>query len=267
MTTTATPRLALRDVGVEFPTADGARTVLTGIDLDVRAGEFVCIVGASGSGKTTLLRSMAGLIPALGTIAVDGTPIDGPSPASSFVFQSDALLPWRTVAANVALGLEVRGVGKAERTDRVGEALATVRLSDWADSFPRQLSGGMRQRVNIARALAQEPSILLMDEPFAALDAQTRELMQDELATLSSTHGWTVLFVTHQIDEAVFLGDRVVVLGASPGRVREIVDVELDRPRHVDDKRTAGFTAQVDHIWRLISDEVRVGLDSELRHR
>jgi len=259
--------MSLRSVGLTFPSRDGDREILRDVTFDVRAGEFVCVVGASGSGKTTLLRCLAGLLPlTTGSVLIDGTAISGPNAASSFVFQSDALLPWRRVEDNVALGLEVRGVAADERRRKVQEVLEVVRLGEWGRAYPGQLSGGMRQRVNIARALAQEPSILLMDEPFGALDAQTREVMQDELATLATAGGWTVVFVTHQIDEAVFLGDRVVVLGANPGGVREIVSTPHEGMRQVQDKQTPEFVAKVDHIWGLIRDDVRLGVRAELDH-
>jgi NitT/TauT family transport system ATP-binding protein len=265
----AEPTVRLRadrlSMAFDQPFEQRPRQVLDEVSLAVQAGEFVSIVGASGCGKTTLLRILAGLIrPTGGDVLLDGASITGPSDACGFVFQQDQLMPWRTVAANVAVGLEVRGWPKSERRERVAQALQMVRLERWGRHFPRELSGGMRQRVNIARALALEPEVFLMDEPFAALDAQTREMMQDELQQLCARLGSTVVFVTHQIDEAVFLGDRVIVLAADPGRIREEVIPGLPRPRHVESKRTPEFAAVVQHIWGLIAAEVRRSMQQEI---
>lgn len=260
-------KLEIRDVSVSFPgpLGRGPRKVLGGLNLDVCEGEFVCIVGASGSGKSTILRILAGLLAAdSGGVRLDGKPVTGPSADSGFVFQSDCLIPWRTVAANVAIALEVRGVAREERVSRVTHALEQVGLADWRAHFPSELSGGMRQRVNIARALAIDPSVILMDEPFAALDAQTREMMQGELLDLRDRISPTVVMVTHQIEEAVFLGDRVVVLAGSPAHVREVVVPDLPRPHDAAVKRTQAFAHHVECIWRLIADDVRASLRREL---
>lgn len=249
----------------EGPMDEEPKTVLQDINLDVRSGEFISVVGASGSGKTTVLRIMAGLLPATeGVVRLDGETLTSPSPDCGFIFQADSLMPWRTINANVALGMELRRQPKATVREKVEEVLNMVGLAGWGRHFPSELSGGMRQRVNIARALAVEPSVLLMDEPFAALDAQTREMMQDELRELVSRLNATVVFVTHQIDEAVFLGDHIVVLASAPGRIREIVTPDLEKPRHVEVKRTSQFVEIVDHIWDLISAEVKRGMQREL---
>jgi len=237
---------------------------LQDINLAVERGEFIALVGPSGCGKTTFLRIVAGLEPASsGEVTLDGRAVRGPGADRGFVFQSDNLLPWRTVFANAIIGREVAGhVGAAER-QRTMELLKLVGLEGFEHYHPRQLSGGMRQRVNLARALAIDPQILLMDEPFSSLDAQTREIMQTELMRIWEDGRKTVLFVTHQIDEAVFLADRVLVFARRPGRLRESVAIALARPRALAIKRTAEFVRYVDHIWRLIEDDVRASVIEE----
>jgi NitT/TauT family transport system ATP-binding protein len=236
----------------------GELEVLRAIDVDIAHGEFTSLVGPSGCGKTTFLRIVAGLEAAsVGQVRLDGRTVSTPGPDRGFVFQSDNLLPWRTVFANALLGPEITGrVGPEARRNTL-ELLKLVGLAGFETYYPRQLSGGMRQRVNLARALAVDPEILLMDEPFSALDAQTREIMQTELLRIWNEGRKTVLFVTHQIDEAVFLSDRVFVFGRRPGRIREAVRVNLPRPRSLEVKRAPEFIAYVDHIWRLIEDDVR----------
>jgi NitT/TauT family transport system ATP-binding protein len=242
----------------------GDLEALRGIDVSVERGEFISVVGPSGCGKTTFLRIVAGLEPATaGTILLDGQPLSGPGSNRGFVFQNDSLLPWRTVLANALIGPEVAGrVGSKER-QRTLDLLKLVGLGGFEGYYPRQLSGGMRQRVNLARALAIDPDVLLMDEPFASLDAQTREIMQTELLRIWEEGRKTVLFVTHQIDEAVFLSDRVLVFARRPGRLQESVAIKLPRPRSLALKRTPEFVATVDHIWRLIEDDVRAAVIDE----
>ncbi|HEY1364361.1 MAG TPA: ABC transporter ATP-binding protein, partial [Xanthobacteraceae bacterium] len=215
----------------------------------------------SGCGKTTFLRIVAGLEPAsAGEVRIDDREVRGPGGERGFVFQSDNLLPWRTVFANAIIGREIAGrVGAAERR-RTLELLKLVGLAGFESYYPRQLSGGMRQRVNLARALAIDPEILLMDEPFSSLDAQTREIMQTELMRIWEQGRKTVLFVTHQIDEAVFLSDKVLVFARRPGRLRERVPIELPRPRELAIKRTGQFVRYVDHVWRLIEEDVRLSV-------
>ncbi|MBA2960609.1 MULTISPECIES: ABC transporter ATP-binding protein [Ramlibacter] len=217
----------------------GGREILSPTDLRVARGEFVCVIGPSGCGKTTLLRAAAGFVaPQAGTVALAGRPVQGPSRAAAFVFQDygRALLPWRSVAGNVSLALEAAGVAAAERPARIDRVLQTVGLAPHAAKFPAQLSGGMQQRVQIARCLAQEPTLLMMDEPFGALDAMTRENLQDELARLVREQGLTVLFVTHDLEEAIYLGDRVLALRSNPTADRPslaaLIDVPIARPRH-----------------------------------
>jgi NitT/TauT family transport system ATP-binding protein len=225
------PLIAFRDVNHNF----GTRQILRDINLTIGRTEFVCLVGPSGCGKTTLLRMVGGLqAPSAGTVTFAGKPVTGPAKEISFMFQdySKALLPWRTAAGNVSLALEAAGVPQRERGPRIAELLTKVGLAGHADHFPIQLSGGMQQRVQIARCLAQEPSVLLMDEPFGALDAMTRQALQDEILRIISASCTTVVFVTHDLDEAIYLGDRVVALYPNPGRVAQVFDVTLPRPRN-----------------------------------
>jgi NitT/TauT family transport system ATP-binding protein len=243
--------------GVELTFPGQPRPVISGLDLEVRSGEFLAVVGPSGSGKTTLLRLVHGLIrPSAGLITDGNKHVTKPSPTRGFVFQSDCLLPWRRIIDNVGFPLEVAGMKRSQARERARELLDLIGLADAADKFPSQLSGGMRQRVNLARALAADPDVLLMDEPFAALDAQTREILQSELLTLWARDRKTVIFVTHQLDEAVYLADRVVVLQPNPGKVRATVPITLPRPRQLDVKRTAEFTDLVGQLWDLIKSDV-----------
>ena len=242
----------------------GDLPVLQDINLAIESGGFVSVVGPSGCGKTTFLRIVAGLEPATaGSLRIDGQPLAGPGGNRGFVFQNDSLLPWRTVLANALIGPEVAGqVGQKER-QRTLDLLQLVGLGGYESYYPRQLSGGMRQRVNLARALAIDPEVLLMDEPFAALDAQTREIMQTELLRIWEQGRKTVLFVTHQIDEAVFLSDRVLVFARRPGRLQENIEIKLPRPRALALKRTPEFIAYVDRIWTMIEHDVRTAVLDE----
>jgi NitT/TauT family transport system ATP-binding protein len=247
-------KLTIRGISKAFD----ALQVLADIELSVAAGEFVSLVGPSGCGKTTLMRIVAGLEGAdRGEIRIDDRVVTRPGIDRGFVFQSDSLLPWRTVMDNAVIGLEVNGTRAAEARSRTESLLRLVGLKGFEKYYPRQLSGGMRQRVNLARALAVDPEVLLMDEPFSALDAQTREIMQTELTRIWSSGKKTVLFVTHQIDEAVYLSDRVVVFSRRPGRIHEVVKIDLARPRALSVKRSPEFVGYVDRVWRLIEDDVR----------
>ena len=225
-----TALVEFHDVGLSF----AGKAVVDKLSLQVPEGLFTCIVGPSGCGKTTLLRMVAGLLPPTqGSVSFRGQPVSAPSRDVAVVFQdySRALLPWRTAAGNVELALEAANVPRAERPGRVAALLEKVGLGGQDAKFPSQLSGGMQQRLQIARCLAQEPRVLLMDEPFGALDAMTRQSLQDEAIRLVEDSGVTVLFVTHDLEEAIYLGDRVVVLAANPGRVERVVEVALPRPR------------------------------------
>jgi NitT/TauT family transport system ATP-binding protein len=253
--TTATGALRCRGVTKIWGEATaGELLAVDNVDLDVRAGEFVVMLGPSGCGKSTLLSMVAGLVrPTAGVIEADGEPVTGPGPDRCMIFQQSSLYPWLSVADNVGFGLRLRGVPKAERRDLARKLLRTMGLADVLDKHPDELSGGMRQRAAIARALAMRPRVLLMDEPFAALDVQTRAKLQNYIAQVREESGASVLFVTHSIDEAVALADRIVVFTARPGRFKAIVDVELDRPR---DPRSAAYHELHDRLVDLLADEV-----------
>jgi NitT/TauT family transport system ATP-binding protein len=232
---------------------------LQGLSIDIAPGEFVTLVGPSGCGKSTVLDLIAGLAkPSAGTLSIDGKPITGPGLDRSVVFQQYTLLPWRTAQANVELALEAKGgISRAQRAERALTYLELVGLSEFAGRYPHELSGGMKQRVAIARSLSYEPEVLLMDEPFGALDAQTRERLQEELVSIWQRTGTTVVFITHDIDEAVFLGQRVAVMSSRPGRIKEIVEVDLDRSAATDrDVRTSVEFAECRHrIWALLREQ------------
>jgi len=233
-------------------------TVFEDLHLSVRDREIVCILGPSGCGKTTLLRTMHGLIPLDdGRVLIDGKPVTSPRRNVAMVFQHFGLMPWKRVRANVAYGVELAGVAAAECRDRVAHYIEMVGLRGFEDHYPYQLSGGMQQRVGLARALAMEPDILLMDEPFGSLDAQTREIMQDELLRIHRLVPHTMVFITHSIEEAIAIGDRIVVLSARPARVREIIAVDIPRPRTVDAVvKHPRFVELRDRCWRLLRESV-----------
>jgi NitT/TauT family transport system ATP-binding protein len=253
---TATPVVSLRQVRKVFASTAGPRTALADITFEVARGEFACVVGPSGAGKTTLLRCLAGLMPPTsGEALFEGAPLRSVPDGIGVVFQDygRSLFPWLTVARNVDLPLRVRGVQRAARADRVAEVLASVGLADAGGQYPWQLSGGMQQRVAIARALAYRPDLLLMDEPFASVDAQTRFELEDLILRVRDEFGVTVVFVTHDIDEAIYLADRIVVLSRSPGRVAEIVGVTLSRPRdQIATKADEAFARYREHLLGLV---------------
>lgn len=253
------PIVRVRNMSVGYQIAGGQFVALEDISLDIQRGEFVAVLGPSGCGKTTLLNAIAGIVqPWQGEVLVRGEPVTGPGPDRAMVFQSYALMPWRNVRSNVKFGLQFRkgGVGRAEAEERIDRYIDMVGLRGFEKSYPYQLSGGMQQRVGIARALVCEPEILLADEPFGAVDAMTREAMQGELEAILAETGQTVVFVTHSIDEAITLADRVVVVSHRPGRIREIVDVPLPRPRMDDEVRGGGEYARLrEHTWNLLKGE------------
>jgi NitT/TauT family transport system ATP-binding protein len=231
-------KLAIQEVSKTFRVRAGAGQkasllpVLRQLSFDVYDNEVVSLIGESGCGKTTMLRIVQGLVRLdSGTILVDGKRVEGPGRDRGFVFQQASLLPWRTARQNIEFGLELQKVDRAVRAQRARELLELVGLAAAGEQFPHQLSGGMQQRIGLARALAIDPAILLMDEPFSALDAQNREVLQQELLRIHRTTGKTILFVTHDLDEAIYLSDRIIVMGAKPGRIKRVINVPFDRPR------------------------------------
>ena len=249
--------LEIQHLNKTFSTAAGNR-VLDDFDLTMRPGEFVSLIGPSGCGKTTALRIVAGLLEqSSGTVVVDGKPSNGPSRDKAIVFQHFNLLPWRTAIDNVAYGLELHGIPKAQRMETAREYLDLVGLTASASKYPAELSGGMRQRIGIARALAIHPKLLLMDEPFGALDALTREHLQGQLARICVERNLTTLFVTHSIDEAIYLSDRVVVMGVQPGRIIAEFKVTMPKPRGEYNFRAEPEYASVrEEIWRLLEQQI-----------
>lgn len=248
----AATKIAARGVKRRFPNGVEA---LDSFDLDIAEGEFVCLVGPSGCGKSTFLRIVAGLLtPSDGSVSIQPRRTD--RPAVAMVFQDYSIYPWKTVLANVRVGLDLAGVKKREGNERARHWLVRCGLGDFIDAYPNTLSGGMRQRVSIARALAVEPEILLMDEPFAALDAQLRTVLQDELLDLWQSDRRTVLFVTHSLEEAILLGDRVVVMSARPGRLVADIPVPFERPRTGELRGAPEFAALEQQIWDVLRGEV-----------
>jgi NitT/TauT family transport system ATP-binding protein len=262
MTTTDPAQIIVEDVCHHYRPAIGREVLaLEHVSLEVRAREFLALLGPSGCGKSTLLYLIGGFLPIeTGKIVVDGRPVKAPGPDRGIVFQNFALFPWKTVRRNVLYGLERQGLPRAEREARAQSFIDLVGLTGFEDSYPSHLSGGMKQRVAIARTLAFDPRILLMDEPFGALDAQTRSLMQSELLAIWQKTRKTVIFVTHDVHEAVYLADRVAVMTARPGRIKTIVDTRFDK---VDPEvhRTKAFVDKVDALWNLVRDEAVKALE------
>ena len=254
------PKIEIRDLSIDYTANDGkpGHRALDGLTLDVYKNEFLCVVGPSGRGKSTLIAAIAGFLrPRSGSLLLDGAAIRGPGADRGVVFQEYALLPWRTVLDNVTLGLRLRGVPRAER-NRIGhQFLDLINLTDAAHKYPHQLSGGMKQRVAVARTLANEPEVMLMDEPFAAVDAQSRMILQEELVRIWLKLRVTVLFVTHSVEEAVFLADRVAVLTPGPGRVKSIVEIDIPRNQRTWTElgRSPRFTALREHVLHLVRGE------------
>jgi len=247
--------IELRQCRFEYPNTQGKAPLvaLQDIDLTIERQEFFCLLGPSGCGKTTLLKMIAGLLtPTRGEIRVDSVPVRAPGPDRAMVFQNFALLPWADVVTNIAFGLELRGVAKAERLETAQQLVNMMGLQGFEHNYPRQLSGGMQQRVGLARALAVNPKILLMDEPFSALDTQTRRLLQEDVLELQARSPKTVVFVTHSMDEAVRLGDRVALMTPRPGQIQEIVDVPLPRPRSDEVEKDAVFIELKEYLWQQL---------------
>jgi NitT/TauT family transport system ATP-binding protein len=247
--------LGIKGVSVVFGAGDRSLLAVDDVSLSVREGEFVCLLGPSGCGKSTLLKVVAGLIePREGEVHISRSG-GGPTLDAVMVWQEHALMPWRTIRENAAFSLELRGVPAKERHAAADKALAALGIADFGGYYARQLSGGMRQRAGIARALVADPRILLMDEPFAAVDAQTRRILQEQVLALSQDLRKTIVFVTHSIEEALLLGDRVVVMSARPGRIKTIIDVPFSRPRGTAVRRSVAFQELEEHIWSLLRDE------------
>jgi NitT/TauT family transport system ATP-binding protein len=261
LTSPGPPAISLRGATKRFATRGGEPfTALHDVTLDVAAGEFVSIVGPTGCGKSTTLSLVSGLEPtSAGTVQVAGHPVDGIPDGVGYMFQTDAVLPWKNVLDNVALGLRYRGASRSAAHTSARDWIERVGLAGFEDRFPHQLSGGMRKRVAMAQTLITEPSLLLLDEPFGALDVQTRELMQDELLRLWSGTGAACVFVTHDLTEAISLADRVVVMTAGPATVKDVVDIELPRPRRVEEIRlTPEFTDLYKQVWNSLREEVEI---------
>ncbi len=250
-------KVKCRDISKVFETKNGSLKALDEISFQTEEQEFLCILGPSGCGKTTLLKIIAGLLdPTEGGIIYEGSRSDE-TPLNSLVFQEHGLFPWMNVIDNVSFGLEMRGIGKRERYISSTEVIEKVGLKRFVKNYPHELSVGMKQRVGLARAIVNDPAILLMDEPFGSLDAQTKLILQDELLTIWSQYRKPIIYVTHDIEEAVLLGDRVIVLTSSPGKIKEEIEIELPRPRDMEIRGSEEFVFIKMKIWHLIKDEVR----------
>ena len=261
-------RIRFDDVGVDFLTAAGPMRVVDGVSFDVRQGEFVSIIGPSGCGKTTLLNIVGGFVkPTRGQVLLDGAPVRAPGPDRGVIFQEYGVFPWLSVRDNIAFGLRLAANQRhaARRDEIVQRYLALMGLSDFSDHFPKHLSGGMRQRLAIARAYAVQPEFLLMDEPFGALDAQTRTAMQDLLLQVLATEGKTVLLITHSVDEAIYLSSRIVVVTARPARVREVIEVPFGYPRSESVHEDARFASLRAQIRALVMQEYEAQARQALR--
>ena len=263
-------KIEFSNVGRSYPARGTSKApfhALAGVNLELPAGEFLVVVGPSGCGKSTLLDLVAGLaVPTSGAVLIDGKPVTGPGPDRSLVFQQYALFPWRTVLANLEFGLEVNGIGERARRETARRYLELVGLAEFEGRYPHELSGGMKQRVAIARSLASDPSVLMMDEPFAALDAQTRETLQIELLRIWQASQKTILFITHSIDEAIFLGQRIAVMTSRPGRIKTVIDVPASVRAGGEDARSLPeFGRLRQHVWGILRDEVRRAEEQERR--
>ena len=260
--------LVVDDIVKRFETADGSMTAVDHVSLTVKQGEFMAVIGPSGCGKSTLFNVIGGLVDGYqGNVTVAGERVNGPHPSIGMVFQEESTFPWRTVTDNVAFPLEIAGVGKAERHERARHFIALVGLDGFENRYPSELSGGMRQRVAIARTLASEPKILLMDEPFGALDEQTRLLLGDKVLQIQHELKQTCLLITHNITEAVQLADRVLVMTYRPGKVKRIVEIDLPRPRSSEIVSSEAFGRYVAQIWADLREEASRGMRDEEKQR
>lgn len=263
-TTAGTLAVEAHDVSVSYDRLREKDTLiaLSGFSIDLAHGEFLAVVGPSGCGKSTFLNVVAGLtVPSSGTIEVMGKPVTGPETDRAVVFQDYALMPWRTTEQNVRFGLELQGRVDSSTSELVRHYIKMVGLEGFEKAYPRELSGGMRQRVGLARALVTEPRLLLMDEPFAAVDAMTREVMQDELARIVAETGQAIIFITHSVDEAITLADRIAVITNRPGRIREILEVNIPKPRSRGSRNMPEFQKLRDHIWDLLQKDPAHGVE------
>ena len=252
------------NLSVSFRSKDVVHEVLNSVNFRVSPGEFVCLLGPSGCGKSTLLNAIAGFVaPSQGAVTVDGSRVTRPGADRGFVFQQYSLLPWKTTFQNVEMGLKYQQIPRGERRELVDRYLNRVGLYKHRNSYPHQLSGGMKQRASIIRALVNSPAVLLMDEPFAALDAQTRHMMQELLLDIWEEYKTTIVFVTHDIEEAVFLGDRILVMGVNPGHIKAEINIPLKRPRHIDDMLTPEFTQLNRQVFNLIREETLKSMEAE----
>ena len=255
-------KIRARDVRMDFAIADehGRKQQIAALEdfnLDIREGEFFTLLGPSGCGKSTFLNVLAGLARKTGgSISIDGQPASGINREQGVVFQGYALFPWRSVLENIEVGLEIRKIPKRERRETAEQFLHLVGLAGFGQRYPHELSGGMRQRVAIARSLAYSPSLLLMDEPFAALDAQTREILQSELLRIWEQHKTTIVFITHSLDEAIYLSDRIAVMTHRPGRIKSVLDIALPRPRPAEIRHAPAFVQLREQAWDVLRDEV-----------
>lgn len=249
-------KVKIENVVKKYSTRKGEMIALNGVSLDIKENEFICVVGPSGCGKSTLLNIIAGLHePTSGRVLVDGKPVEGPGPERGVVFQQYALFPWLTVLKNVEFGLKLKGVTGEQATVEAMKYLKMVQLEQFANSYPKELSGGMKQRVAIARAYAVNPEVLLMDEPFGALDAQTRTQLQSELLETWQTEKKTCFFITHDVDEAIILAQKVIIMSARPGRIKEIVDINIPYPRTQETKMSPEFLELKNYIWSQVYQE------------
>lgn len=252
----AAVKVKIDNVVKTYNTRKGETVALNGVSLDIKENEFICVVGPSGCGKSTLLNIIAGLLePTSGSVSVDGKVVDGPGPERGVVFQQYALFPWLTVLKNVEFGLKLKGITGEQATQEAMKYLKMVDLEQFANSYPKELSGGMKQRVAIARAYAVNPQVLLMDEPFGALDAQTRTQLQTELLETWEKERKTCFFITHDVDEAIILAQKVIIMSARPGRIKEIVDITIPYPRDQETKMSPEFLELKNYIWSQVYQE------------